>query len=320
MDEFTFIERLLRPLAAGFPSALELRDDAALLDAKASFVVSADGLVEGIHFPPGVAAGDVASRALRTNLSDLAAMGAEPWCYLLVLALPRTLDERWLTAFTGRLEKEQRTFGIALAGGDTLTTPGPLSVTITAMGLVTERDALRRNGAREGDAILVSGTIGDAHLGLRTIKGELDLPEEDAEEFRSRFLTPEPRIELGMALRQIASAAMDISDGLIADLRKMCEASGTGAIVERDAVPLSKPARKVVEDETVEWSNLTAGGDDHELLVTVAQKNLGKAMAAAKTADTPLVHIGTMTAGSAVLVTDPEGRKITFKKEGYRHR
>lgn len=319
MDEFDLIERHLRPLAEGFSPALGLRDDAALLDVAGTVAASADALVDGVHLPPGLPPGDAASRALRAALSDLAAMGALPWCYLLVLALPDGTGEDWIAAFVGRLKQEQERLGIALAGGDTVRTPGPLTVSVTVLGRTGRRGVLRRAGARPGDALLVSGAVGDGLLGRLAVEGRLRLPDADARALRARFTAPEPRIALGRALAGVARAAIDVSDGFLADLRALAEASGAGAVVERDAVPLSAPARRALAGGLVRWADLASGGDDYELVLAVPADRLGEAREAARESGTPLARVGALTEEPGVRVLDPDGNPVEAGAGGYRH-
>lgn len=319
MDEFGLIERHLRPLAGGFAPALGLRDDAALLDADGPLAASVDAVVDGVHLPPGLAPEDAASRALRAALSDLAAMGALPWCYLLVLALPEDTREEWVAAFAGRLREEQERFGVALAGGDTVRTPGPLTVSVTVLGRGAPEGALRRDGARPGDALFVSGTVGDGLLGRLVVEGRVSLPDADARAMRARFLAPEPRIALGRALVGVAGAAIDVSDGLIADARALADASGAGAAIDRDAVPLSSPARRALDTGAVRWEDLAAGGDDHELLLAVPEARLGDALDAAREAGTPLARIGAFTREAGLRLRGPDGTLTEAPAGGFRH-
>ena len=223
MDEFALIAEYLAPLAALRPGAFGLADDAALVPAPPGrdLVASADALVAGVHFRERDPPDTVAARALRCSLSDLAAMGAEPYGYLLTLALPHGVDAEWMAAFASRLARDQAEFSIALLGGDTVATPGPLTVSLTVLGFAEPERLLRRSGARAGDAVCVSGVIGDAALALA-------IPDA-AEALRARYRAPEPRLALGRALAGNASAAIDVSDGLVADLGHVCVASGVGA-------------------------------------------------------------------------------------------
>ena len=320
--EFELIARHFRPLAEGFDGALGLADDAALIrfgDAR-GLVVTTDAVVAGVHFLAGEAPQAIAGKALRVNLSDLAAMGARPLAYVLALALPATVDEPWLARFAGALGEDQRSFGIALAGGDVVATPGPLAVVITALGEVEPARALRRSGAAPGDAVFVSGSIGDAALGLRALQGGLGaLPESAREALVARHRLPQPRIALGQRLAGVASAAIDVSDGLVADLGHICEASGVGAELRAPAVPLSEAARMAIAIEPALLARVLTGGDDYELLFTARPSARATLAAAASEAGVPVSEIGVVTRGAGVRVVDAEGASVALARGGYEH-
>jgi thiamine-monophosphate kinase len=244
--EFDLIGDLFAPLAARNAGALGLKDDAALISFAPGrqLVTTVDAMVAGVHFIGDEAPGRIGQKLLRVNLSDLAAMGARPEGYLLTLGLPTSIDDDWLTAFAAGLKSDQDEFQIALLGGDTVSTPGPLTLSLTAFGTVPENAALRRAGVRPGDAIFVSGTIGDAALGLMAVRGELDRIEApDLARLTERYQLPQPRLELGQALVGLAGAAIDISDGLVADLGHMARAGGVSLKIEIERLPLSPAAR-----------------------------------------------------------------------------
>src|SRR5215469_7802756 len=262
LGEFERIARFLAPLAG--PGGLGLADDAALVDCKAGcrLVVTADAIVAGVHYLPEDPPELIARKLLRVNLSDLAAMGARPLHYLLTTALPAELGVEWFGRFAQGLEEDQRGFGIELLGGDSVRTSGPAVLSLTAIGEVAAGMEIRRSGARAGDLVWVSGTIGDALLGLQVLKGAYGLL---AAEYRAgligRFRLPDPRVELGGRLAGIAHAMIDISDGLIADLGHICKTSCVGAVVELPSLPLSPAARVIVDGQPAARADLAVGGD-----------------------------------------------------------
>lgn len=322
VNEFTFIRDLLAPLARSFPGALGLADDAAAFSIPEGreLIVTKDALAEGVHFTGREPARLIAQKLLRVNLSDLAAMGADPLCYFLALLLPASVGDNWLADFASGLAEDQKLFNIALAGGDTARTPGPLCLSLTALGTVPAGRALRRSGARAGDAVYVSGTIGDAALGLKIERGEIACGiAEDAEYLHARYLLPQPRLALGAALRGIAAAAVDISDGLAADLAHICESSGTGALIRADAVPLSPPARALLERDGSLLASILSGGDDYELCFAVAAEKCARAEEISRALGIPIAPIGEITAGGGVRITDARGRDIVLPAPGYTH-
>jgi len=312
LDEFGRIARFFAPLAAGFPGALGLTDDAALISPRPGrqLVVTTDALVADIHFrrddPPDL----IARKALRVNLSDLAAMGAEPLCYTLVTALAADRDEAWLEGLVRGLGADQAEFGIALAGGDSVRTPGPSMLSVTAIGDVPSGQALLRSGARAGDHVYVSGTIGDGALGLAALRGEIADP---AGQLADRYLLPRPRLALGAALRGRATAALDISDGLVADLGHIAGTSGIRIVIEAERVPLSVPARAALAADPARLSTILTGGDDYELAFTSPADLTGEIAGIAVT------RIGRVDSGSGVAVLDRRGDEVTLAAGGYRH-
>jgi len=314
--EFAVIERYFRPLAAGRPGALNLADDAALLDLEPGWrlVVTADALVGGVHFLDTESANRIARKALRVNLSDLAAMGARPLAYFLTIAFPNWIDEPWLADFAHGLAADQDEFAIALMGGDITATPGPLTLSITALGQVEKGRALLRGGARSG--------VGDAALGLKALKGEMEtLPAGHRAYLIDRCRLPRPRLALGRALAEagLATAAVDVSDGLAADLGHICEASGCGAVLEAARVPLSAAAAAALEADPNLRSTVLTGGEDFELLVTVPADRLAEARALADGLGIALTEIGRMEEGAGVRALDESGAQIPLGAGGYRH-
>jgi thiamine-monophosphate kinase len=315
--EFDFIARYLRPLAAGQPGALNLADDAALLEPAPGMqlVVAKDALVENVHFLSHDPAEQIAQKLLRVNLSDLAAMGAAPIGYLLAFARPKVVPPEWLARFTSGLAADQETFGLDLLGGDTVVTPGPMMLSVTILGEVPRGQALRRSGARAGDDIYVSGTLGDAALGLKVLQGRLSPPMTASEHLIARYRLPQPRLALGMALRGLAHAAIDVSDGLLQDLGHILETSGRGAEVWREDLPLSTAAahqRGAVEAAMT-------GGDDYELLFTAHPEQRPAIQAIAHQLDLALTPIGSVIEEQALHLLDGNGRPVPLPGGGWQH-
>lgn len=315
IGEFELIARHFAPLAKSFKGAGGLKSDNAFLpaDSRHDLVVKTDTIVSGVHFLPNEKPATIAAKALRVCLSDLAAGGAVPFVYQLSLSLPRDWSERWAADFARGLAADQRHYGIVLSGGDTVVTPGPLTVTVAAFGKVTRGKGLGRSGARAGDELWVSGTIGDAALGLLAARGKL---KSAALEKRFRF--PEPRTTLGPRLVGIVSATADVSDGLLADAGHIAEASRLAVHIERDRVPLSKAARRVVEAKPSLWANVLGGGDDYELVITIPPRKRSALQAAASLAGIAVTQIGDFRSGKGVYLTIG-GRKARVPRKGYVH-
>jgi thiamine-monophosphate kinase len=324
-DEFALIARFFRPLAAAEKGAFALTDDAAALDVPrdARLVATTDCLIEGVHFPKGAAPENIAPKLLRVNLSDLAAMGAEPRWYLLAAAFTRGTSAAWIGRFARMLGREQRRFGIVLAGGDTVATPGPACFTVTALGVVGKGNELRRNGAQAGDDVYVSGTFGDAALGLRVLKGEIRVAARHARYLVERYHRPTPRIALGRRLVGVARAAIDVSDGLVADLGHICETSRTGAVVEAAAIPLSPAAKAVLGDKTRLFSDVLAGGDDYELVFAAPAARRGRIRELSGALSLPITRIGRLVRsrgrGEPVRVIGPDSKPFSLSRTGWRH-
>ncbi len=320
-DEFGLIERHFAPIASKFPGALALADDAALIDLDPGhqMVATADALIADVHFfaddPPDL----IARKLLRVNLSDLAAMGAEPRAYLLALALPRDTDEAWLGAFAEGLAADSEEFGIALAGGDTVATGGPLSLAITALGQVRSGSALLRSGAKAGDGVYVSGTIGDGALGLMALKGDVEITAPHRDRVIDRYRLPRPRLELGQRLAGVAHAAIDISDGLIADLGHVCRTSGVGVTITAAAVPLSDAGRDATAKDGAVLARLLSGGDDYELAFTAPPELAGAIAALGQELELDLSKIGQVDDGPGVVVSDSDDLALVFDSAGYSH-
>ena len=322
MDEFTLIADLLAPLSRGAPGALGLTDDAALLSVPEghNLVTTKDMLVAGVHFMADDEPGLIARKLLRVNLSDLAAMGATPRAYLLALALPKSTDEGWLRGFVGGLALDQAAFGVHLIGGDTVSTDGPFTASLTALGEVREGEEIRRSGAVAGDLVFVSGSIGDGALGLAVITGALAGLDEAAEAMlRDRYHLPRPRNELGLRLSGLAHGLIDISDGLIADLGHLCAASKVAAEIDAPRIPLSPAARAALALDPELRAQVLGGGDDYELLFTADQAAAAALEEITNDLDLPITAIGRIKPGSGVAALDETGREIDLPAPGWRH-
>ena len=269
--EDDLIARYFMPIATD-PGALGLADDAAVLRGDGDdLVVTTDAIVEGVHFLSSDPPETVAKKALRVNLSDLAAKGATPAGFVLTLAL-RDADEKWLSPFARGLGDDATAFHCPLLGGDTVSTPGPLMISITAFGRVPPGGMVMRGRAEPGDRIVVSGTIGDAALGLAILTGKVTVSDAAVREtLLGRYRIPQPRIGLAKAVRNYARAAMDVSDGLAGDLAKLCAASGVSAVIDATSVPLSPAARGLMAQGKTSVETVVSGGDDYEILCTIPQ-------------------------------------------------
>jgi thiamine-monophosphate kinase len=324
-NEDRLIARHFKPIAA-HPGALGLIDDAATLTPPAGhdFVVTVDAIVGGVHFFPGDPADAVARKALRVNLSDLAAKGAKPAGFLLTLALATKHGEAWLKIFARALGDDARRYDCPLLGGDTVSTPGPLTVSITAFGVLPSGTMVKRSGARVGDHVLVSGTVGDAALGLKLRRNRRaarrwKLSRSQGNYLARRYLTPEPRNALAFALRKYATAAMDVSDGLAGDLGKLCRASGVAADVDAGQVPLSRAARTALKAEPSLLKTILSGGDDYEIVCTIRPGTLAAFKAAARAAGVPVVEIGRIVRGTGAQFRGPDGKALVFARASFSH-
>ena len=318
--EDDLIARYFMPLASD-PGAFGLIDDAAILQGSSDdLVVTTDAIVEGVHFLPDDPPDTIARKALRVNLSDLAAKGASPAGFVLTLALPKA-DEVWLAPFASALGEDAKHFGCPLLGGDTVSTPGPLMISVTAFGRVPRGKMVRRTGARAGDVVVVTGTIGDATLGLALLtQGSTQGSPATQQALISRYRVPQPRSDLAIAVREHASAAMDVSDGLAGDLAKLCKASGVSAEIKLEQVPISVGARVALRIKATTLGALISGGDDYEILCTVPESSLAALQAAARAAGIEATAIGAIREGG-----DPPrfiaagGRVVTLKRGSYSH-
>ena len=326
-SEEAIIAEFWAPLAAGFPGAMGLKDDCAAITPPpgCDLVVTTDAVTAGVHFYPGEEPGAIAWKALAVNVSDLIAKGAAPLAYVMALALPDTPERTWLTAFADGLRKAQAAFGCSLIGGDTDRTPGPLSVSITALGTVPLSRMVPRSAAKPGDAVYVSGTIGDAALGLAlrrdpalAVRCGLDAVAQA--HLDARYRQPRPPAGLRSALLDHARAAMDISDGLVKDFDRLCRASEAGGRIDAAAVPLSTAARVILAAGCTTLADLITGGEDYEVLAAIAPQQAGKFEAAAEAARTPITRIGFIDeAVHGVHVRDGSGRPMAFTRTGWDH-
>jgi len=323
LGEIELISEYLAPLAA-HPGAFGLKDDAALLTGlpATGLAITADGLVAGVHFFEDDDPGDAAYKALAVNISDLAAKAARPLAYTMTLALEEAPSEDWAERFSNGLARAQAKFGIALIGGDTITARGSWWISITAFGEASPRGLVPRTGAKAGDLLYVSGTLGDAALGLRLRQGTLGqhLTQAQRDFLIARYLYPEPRLSLAPALASFATAAMDISDGLALDLSRMCAASGVSAEVSVTAIPLSDAARAAVNCQSEAIETILTGGDDYEILAAVPPDLASAFEAASLHAQVPAARIGTVAAGAAPpKFKAANGSGLILKIKGFEH-
>ena len=308
--EFALIARHFRPLAG--PGALDLADDAAVLAPPPGreLVIAADAMVAGVHFLPDDPPDLIGRKLLRTNLSDLAAMGAVPLGYLMTASAPRRTPQAWFAGFAAGLAADQAAFGLRLLGGDTTSTPGPIALSLTVLGTVAPGEAVRRVGARPGDLLFVTGTIGDAALGLRAARGERADPDGF---LAGRYRLPEPR--LGVARHGVVAAALDVSDGLVQDVGHLCRAAGCAAEIEAARLPLSAPARAALPGAL---TLILTGGDDYELAMAVPPEHEAALRAAAGAV--PVTCIGRFLSGPPrVGVRAADGTELALGAGGWSH-
>lgn len=321
--EFDLIARYFAPLAAKAPGAVGLKDDAVTVQPPAGMelVLTVDALTADLHFlrsdPPDL----IARKMLRQNLSDLAGKGAKPLGYLMTTAFDDAVDEAWVAKFAEGLAQDQAAFDIALWGGDTTSTPGPLALTATLIGAVPAGKALRRGGARPGDRVFVTGTIGDGIFGLAAHRGELDLSQEARRFLADRYVLPQPRVALGRMLGEqgLAHAGMDISDGLVADLGHMCAASNCGAQVAVASIPLSDAVADLVAVDPALIATAVTGGDDYELLLAVPPDQVAAVLEAARQSGTSITEIGAFVQEPGLTFLDRDNEPLAFEKAGFTH-
>jgi len=324
MSEFEMIAEYFVPLTMGRAETADLKDDAAVLSIPkgCELVVTSDTLNEGVHFMKGEAAHNIAHKALRVNLSDLAAMGAKPLCYQLCTSFPKKPDEEWLEAFTGALLKDQKEYGLFCSGGDTTSQEGLISISITAMGLVPKGKAMRRDGACVGDSIVLTGPLGDAVLGWMSLKarakGDEDMPLYG--EAIQHYHMPHPRLEAVDIIRKYVHAASDISDGAIADIGHICVASHVGAQIETLGLKASKEVQHALEENILSIEKILTSGDDYELLLAVPPENIEPLINELKRIGLNPCVIGTFQEKKAGFqVFDPSGQEIGVQEKGWQH-
>ena len=319
--EDRLIARYFAPLAT-HPGALALSDDAAFLKPPpgCEIVLKTDAIIGGVHFFAEDAARDVAKKALRVNLSDLAAKGAKPLGFLVSLALPKEIGGDWLAGFAQGLREDAEAYGCPLFGGDTDRTPGPITISIAMVGSVPDGTMVRRAGARPGDRVFVTGTIGDAALGVVLRKGaRWPLSDAQRDHLLSRYLLPQPRNALAEAVRTHASSAMDVSDGLAGDFAKLCRTSKVAAEIAAARVPLSDAAKAAIFADPAMLEVALTGGDDFEIVCTVPPAKADGFRAAAKAAKIAVTDIGEIRAGEGVRFVDSAGHALAFKRTSFSH-
>jgi thiamine-monophosphate kinase len=319
--EDKLIARYFAPLATD-PGALGLSDDAAFVKPPpgCDLVMTADAIVGGVHFFDDDPAQTIAAKAMRVNLSDLAAKGAKPLGFLVSLALPKDIDEQWLAGFASGLREDAATYKCPLFGGDTVRTPGPLMVSVSMFGSVPEGRMVRRAGAEPGDKVFITGSIGDAALGLGLRNGAAwPLTDAQRDHLAVRYLLPLPRNALAETVLHYASAAMDVSDGLAGDLAKLMRVSGVSAAIDVTRVPLSDAACAVVAADPAAFAKALSGGDDDEILCTVPPKNVDRFRVAAMAAKVAVTEIGTVGGGEGARFHDAQGNAVVFERSSFSH-
>jgi thiamine-monophosphate kinase len=323
--EDRLIATYFRPIAT-HPGAFGLADDAAAIAPPpgCDLVLKTDGVISGVHFFLDDPADAVARKALRINLSDLAAKGAAPLGFLLSIGLPAGLPPDWLKSFARGLREDAEHYGCPLLGGDTDRNPNTITVYIAALGTVPHGTMVRRKGARPGDLVITTGTVGDAALGLllrrdAAAAGRWKLDAAMREHLLDRYLLPRPRTAIAEALRRHASAAMDVSDGLAGDLAKLCRTSGVAAEIAIDNMPLSPAARQAVAAEPALIETILTGGDDFEVIATAAPDRFEVLRAEAAAAGVAVTQIGSIAAGEGAHFRTPDGRTLAFQRPSYSH-
>lgn len=320
MGEQDWIARYFAPLATN-PGAFALGDDAAIFPGgDANWVVTTDTLVEGVHFVGNEPAGHIAKKLLRVNLSDLAAMGAIPRYYTLNVTLPNHVSENWLAGFAKGLRDDQARYGVALLGGDTTSGRERIVLSLTAMGEV--KTPLRKSGANVGDKVAVTGTIGDAMLGLRYIQDAAAMPVLSADAraaINDAYQLPNPPVVLGALVARQASAGTDVSDGLLLDAHHIAQQSGVAIVIQRGQLPFSEACQQYLAEKPDDWQSFASGGDDYQLLLCFAPEKEAEMHELAVQQGVPFTVIGEVLSGEGVRLIDGNGIDVTPKRLGYAH-
>jgi thiamine-monophosphate kinase len=322
LGEFDLIAKYFAPLAAGAPGAFGLKDDAATiaLEPGQELVVTTDLLSAGIHFFPGDPPELIARKSLRVNLSDLAAKGAKPEGYLLSLALPHDIAADWISSFAEGLAEDQREFGVALFGGDTTATNGSVTISITAFGMLPSGSMTKRSGAKPGDIVFVTGTIGDAAKGLSLLGDQTKASYTATERaLIRRYRLPEPRVAFGQKIRGVATAALDVSDGLVADVEHIADASRVRMTVGISMIPLSDHRRRTSGASESEIIAAATGGDDYEIAFAAPADKRAVIQKLAEETRTPVSEIGRVEVGEGVSLVGDDGSEIAILHKGYKH-
>ncbi|MGE3250125.1 MAG: thiamine-phosphate kinase [Hyphomonadaceae bacterium] len=320
MDELTLIAKHLAPLAT-HPAARKLEDDLAVLKNRGPLAITTDTIVEGVHFHSGDPIEGVAKKALRVNFSDLIAKGADPLGVFVNLSWPQARKGDEVLGFVRGLKEDLDFYRCALMGGDTTSSPGPLTISVTALGRPHRMRTPSRADAKAGEDLWVTGVIGDGHLGLRAAKGELDaLSQRDRDSLIAHYRTPTPPFAFALSIARLARASMDVSDGLLIDARRMAEASGVSLRIEAASVPHSAAAQRWLETSDAYQLKLLAGGDDYEALFTAPPEKRAAIRRAASRARVAVTKIGSVGEGAGLSLVDSHGATLPIGEFGYAHR
>ncbi|MBX7146360.1 MAG: thiamine-phosphate kinase [Alphaproteobacteria bacterium] len=325
LNEFEIINKYFAPLTYKEQGAYNLKDDVAVLPIfeKGNWVITTDSLVADVHFFQNDPADLIARKMLRVNLSDLASKGAQPLYYLMTLALPHSIQESWIADFAEGLAQDQEQYNVSLIGGDTVATHGPITLSVTALGLHNGYMIPRRDKAKIDDLIVVSGTVGDSALGLMILKKKLiySLDKQDKDYLVNKYKLPQPQIELGliMSADNLCSSCLDISDGFIADLNHLCQQSNVGAVIYEKLLPVSQAAQFVLKENPSLLMTMLSGGDDYELLFTISKEKYDLFLKQIKNKNISLTIVGKITNDRTISIIDQNGKMLPYHKMGYQH-